>query len=513
MASADLREELNCSICLALYTDPVILRCGHNFCRGCIDRVLDSQEVTGGYSCPDCREEFQQRPVLCRNITLRNVAERFLTSHPDQEDTGVFCTYCVDSPVPAIKSCLHCESSLCGKHLTAHSKSPEHVLSDPTATPGSRKCSVHKRVLEFYCSQENVSTCLYCIAVGEHKGHNVESLEEASENKKKKLRNDREKLILEKEEAEKEVQRLEERRREAQEKAAGVTERVTALFRDIQRLLQKQEKSVLSDVSRWEEQVSQSVSGLIKQLEIKKDELCTKIRHMEELCSTTDPLTVLQDPHRGDICDTKGGGGGDMKNQHGGDLDEGRLSDMLHKLSDMIQSLQISIIQPSDVLLDEKTAANDVGISEDLKTASYTGGNLNRPATPERFVNYQVLSSWRISSGQHCWEVDTSGSTSWRVGMCYPSMSRSTCIGQNTTSWCLRRSSDEYSKMYNNHRVPFSHMFSSHKFRIYLDYESGQLSFYELCDPIRHLHTYTATFTEPLHAAISVFQGSVKITT
>ncbi|XP_068120342.1 E3 ubiquitin-protein ligase TRIM8-like [Hyperolius riggenbachi] len=395
MASADLRDELNCSICLTLYTDPVILRCGHNFCRGCIDPVLDSQAQTRGYSCPVCREEFQQRPVLYRNLALRNIAERSLPSHPDQEDTGVFCTYCLDSPVPAIKSCLHCESSLCSRHLSAHSKSPEHVLSDPTATPGSRKCSIHKRVLEFYCSQENVSTCLYCIAVGEHKGHKVESLEEASENKKKKLRNDQEKLILEKKEAEKEVQRLEERRREAQEKAAGVTERVTALFRDIQRLLQEQEKRVLSDISRWEEQVSQSVSGLIQQLEIKKDELCTKICHMEELFSTTDPLTVLQDPHRGDICDTKGGG--DAKVQHGGDLDEGRLSDTLHKLSGMIKSLQISIIYPSRVLLDEKTACDFIGLSEDLRTASYTGGKYSRPATPERFTGYYQV-PWSIGA-------------------------------------------------------------------------------------------------------------------
>ncbi|XP_068120289.1 E3 ubiquitin/ISG15 ligase TRIM25-like [Hyperolius riggenbachi] len=512
MASADLREELNCSICLTLYTDPVTLRCGHNFCRGCIDRVLDSQEVTGGYSCPDCREEFQQRPVLCRNITLCNIAERFLTSHPDQKDTGVFCTYCLDTPVPAIQSCLHCESSLCSRHLSAHSKSPEHVLSDPTATPGSRKCSVHKRVLEFYCSQENVSTCLYCIAVGEHKGHKVESLDEASENKKKKLRNDQEKLILEKEEAEKEVQRLEERRREAQEKAAGVTERVTALFRDIQRLLQEQEKRVLSDVSRWEEQVSQSVSELIQQLEIKKDELCTKIRHMEELCSTTEPLTVLQDPHRGDICDTKGTGDGDMKIQHGGDLDEGRLSDTLHKLSDMIQSLQICIIYPSGVLLDEKTANNYVWITKDLKTASYTGENYNRPATAKRFNRYyQVMSSTSISSGRHSWEVDTSKSLGYRVGMCYSSMERNNGIENSNKSWCLERDNN-YIMVHEGKRIPLSPQPSSHKLRIYLDYESGQLSFYDLCAPIRHLHTFTATFTEPLHAAICVWKGSVTIT-
>ncbi|MEE6506105.1 hypothetical protein FKM82_007513 [Ascaphus truei] len=47
---------------------------------------------------------------------------------------------------------------------------------------------------------------------------------------------------------------------------------------------------------------------------------------------------------------------------------------------------------------------------------------------------------------------------------------------------------------------------------IYLDYEAGRLSFYQLCDPIRHLHTVTATFTEPLHAAFCVCEkGWVRI--
>ncbi|KAG8550545.1 hypothetical protein GDO81_023946 [Engystomops pustulosus] len=292
MASADLREELLCSVCLCVFKNPVMLRCGHNFCRVCIDQHLNTQDGSGGYSCPECREEFQERPALMRNINLHNVAERFLVTQPNHEEiTGICCTYCVDSPVPAVKSCLHCEASLCDKHLKVHSKSPEHVLSDPSTSLENRKCSVHKKILEYYCTKDDILICVSCSLAGEHRGHQVEMLDEASEKKKKKLRNVLQKLITKREETEERVQSLEESRRKAQEKASGEAERVTALFIDIRRQLDDLEKRFLSDISRQEKEKSLSLisrqekekslslSALMQKLEIQKDELSRKMRH------------------------------------------------------------------------------------------------------------------------------------------------------------------------------------------------------------------------------------------
>ncbi|XP_040203021.1 E3 ubiquitin/ISG15 ligase TRIM25-like [Rana temporaria] len=212
MASADLRAELECSVCLNIYTDSVNLRCGHNFCRVCIDRVLDTQEESGDYFCPVCRKRFRSRPALQRNITLRNIAENFQSAQPDidQEESGIFCTHCVDSPAPAVRSCLLCEVSLCDKHLRVHKKSPEHILCDPTLSMESRKCSVHKKVLEYYCTEDETCICKFCV-IGEHKGHKMESLNKASEKKKETLRNVLQKLLTKREE--KRVQSLQEYRR------------------------------------------------------------------------------------------------------------------------------------------------------------------------------------------------------------------------------------------------------------------------------------------------------------
>ncbi|XP_068120734.1 E3 ubiquitin/ISG15 ligase TRIM25-like [Hyperolius riggenbachi] len=736
MASAALSRELECPVCLTIYTDPVNLRCGHNFCRECINQHLDTQEGSGGYSCPECREGFMERPTLQRNIALRNIAESFLSTQPDQEEAGVFCSNCVDSSVKAVKYCLHCDVSLCGKHLRAHSKAPEHALCDPNTSLENRKCSVHKKILEYYCTEDAACICVSCRLDGEHQGHQVEMLNEASEMKKKKLRNVLQKLMAETEEAEKRVQSLEERRRKAQEKADGEIERVTVLFRDLRGRLENLENRVLSDIIRQAQQLSQSYNDVIQQLEIKKEELSRKKLHTEELCNMTDPLTVLQESDTGDLCDTEDRERHDKQLHDGGDLDVAGISHTLHtglsdimsgvivqkhtdtqayphsstedkvpitaklsrphpqltptvqrkqasphsstedkvpitatlsrphpqptptaqhtqayphsstedkvpitaklsrprpqptpttqhtqrqagwkmfrsgilytlytRLYDMVTVQQTSGVvvqihtdtqaslhssteskvpitakvsrprpqptptaqhtqvypysstedkvpitaklsrprpQPTtqhtqrqaggtnigaaqqtsglpvyaDILLNVNTATNNLQISADRKTASRTNRSQNRPETPERFEYAQVLSSQRFSSGRHYWEVDVGRSVQWRVGMCYHSIARKGCqsvVGDNNKSWCLERWNNRYLVIHDMKEIQLPGRIPSDRVRICLDYEAGRISFYALCDPIRLLHTFTAAFTEPLHAVIYIYAGCVKI--
>ncbi|XP_068122678.1 E3 ubiquitin/ISG15 ligase TRIM25-like [Hyperolius riggenbachi] len=567
MASADLSQELECPVCLTIYTDPVNLRCGHNFCRVCIDRVLDTQEGSGGYSCPECREGFMKRPTLQRNIALRNIAQSFLSNQPDQEETGVRCTYCIHSAVPAVMSCLLCDASLCDNHLRVHSKAPEHVLCDPNTSLENRKCSVHKKILEYYCTEDAACICVSCTLAGQHQGHQVEMLDEASEKKKKKLRNVLQKLMAETKEAEKRVQSLEERRRKAQETADGEIEKVTALFRDLRRQLEDLEKRVLSDIIRQAEQVSQPYNDIIQQLEIKKEELSRKMRHIEELCNTTDPLTVLQESDTGDLCDTEDRKRHDKQLHDGGDLDVAGISHTLHTgLSDIMSGVivqkhidtqvyphsstedkvpitaKLSRPRPqptpttqhtqqqagrtnigaaqqtsgrpvyADILLDENTAGFMLRVSDDRKTVSMSDRSQNYP---KEFQYYQVLSSQRFSSGRHYWEVDIGRSVWCRVGMCYPSIARGgrhqSGIGDNNKSWCLYRWNTQYSVIHDGKYIQLLDETPSDRVRIYLDYEVGRISFYALCDPIRLLHTFTAAFTEPLHAALCAHTGCIKI--
>ncbi|XP_077327049.1 E3 ubiquitin/ISG15 ligase TRIM25-like [Lithobates pipiens] len=515
MASVDLRAELKCTICLNIYTDPVLLRCGHNFCRVCIGHVLDTQDGSGSYFCPKCREKFQHRPALQRNITLRNTVENFLSAQPYKEESGVFCTYCVDYPVPAVRSCLHCEDSLCDKHLRVHKKTPEHVLCDPTLSMESRKCSVHKKILEYYCTEDDICICVSCTLAGEHQGHQVTMLDKASEKKKEKLRNIHQKLMTKKTNMEQRVQSLKEHKRKVEGKAAGDTERVTALFRDLRRRLEDLEKRVLREMSERTERIS----IFILDLEIKKEELSRNIRHIEELCNVTDPLTVLQESDTGDLCDTEDGDNEDRERHEellhdGGGLD---VAGVLHiDLSAIITGVNVYFYlqEAADILPDVKTANNKLHISADRKTVSKSDIIQNYLETPERFQDCpQVLSSRSFSSGRHYWDVDVGGSDECVVGMCYPSIDRrglQSQIGRNNKSWGLVKISNQYWLIHDNNKLLLPTNISSNRVRVYLDYEAGRISFFYLSDPIRH-HTLITTFTEPLHAGIWLGEGCVKI--
>ncbi|XP_068128137.1 E3 ubiquitin/ISG15 ligase TRIM25-like [Hyperolius riggenbachi] len=437
MASAGLREELECSICMSIYTDPVTLRCGHNFCRGCIDSVLDTQEGSGGYVCPECRKKFQERPALQRNIKLRNIVESFLSAQPGEEESQVFCSHCIHTSVPAVKSCLLCEISLCENHLRVHKKSPEHVLCDPTTSLENRKCSIHKdKLLEYYCNQDAACVCVSCFVIGEHVGHKMVSLAEASESRKSELRNVLQDVMSHREEMEKRVQSLEEWRCKAQEKADDETERVTALFKDLSRRLEDLEQKVLSDIPRQAELVSSYCDDVIKELQIQKEELSRKMRHIEELCSMTDPLTALKKINKGDLCFMHEGVN-DERDTHEGHLDVAGISHTLHTgLYDIVSGVTGGVyLQPAHILLDLNTANNELQISHDRKSVSKSDTSQNRPQTAERFHNRpQVLSSQSFSSGRYYWEVDVGESVFWSVGMCYPSIARrgnQSLIGDN----------------------------------------------------------------------------------
>uniref|UniRef100_A0A8C5QVM3 Uncharacterized protein n=1 Tax=Leptobrachium leishanense TaxID=445787 RepID=A0A8C5QVM3_9ANUR len=402
---------LTCSICLSIFTDPVTLPCGHSFCRTCIGNVMDRQGIRV-YFCPECEEMFIKKPALKRNQSLSNITESFRSA---EKRIVIPCAYCIQSPVPAVKTCLHCEASLCKNHLRAHSKS---------------------------------------------------TLNEASEKKKEKLRNILQKLTSQREETEERVQSLEVVKRQVRGKTAGVTERFTPLI------------------------------NLIQQLEIKKEKLSRKMGDIEELCDMTNPVTVLQEQEsdRPDYCDTEDTERHDIEDHDVEDLD--LIAETLHSgLARIVTKVTrqpcvpeapdmlLDVNTASDMLMDVNTAGNHVSVSEDLKTVSVPEIFHRRPKTPERFLLNQVLSSSSFSTGRHYWEMEGSDFGWWVVGMTYPSIERKgrqSRIGDNNKSWCLENCDNLYSVKHDCKKIWLPHSPSCHRFGIFLDYEAGRLSFYEL---------------------------------
>uniref|UniRef100_A0A8C5QZH4 Uncharacterized protein n=1 Tax=Leptobrachium leishanense TaxID=445787 RepID=A0A8C5QZH4_9ANUR len=507
MASANLEEELVCSICLERFTDPVMLECGHNFCRVCISRALDAQE--GPYSCPECRRVFQERPKLMRNLKLSNIVEHFSSATPGEAATGVSCTFCANVKVPAIKTCLLCEVSMCPRHLGTHSKSKEHVLTEPTSTPRDKKCSVHRKFLTHFCMEDYTCICESCSVSGKHKGHRVELLDEAMQKKQRQLGEALQTLTWGMEDIARSIEMLEKRKREVQEKTASVTKMFTDFTKDLRRQVDNLEKSGCREISSREEQVLLDICAKISELKTKQNKAHLKMVDVEKLRNISDPSVLLKTPFQavesiGDDC---------HQNPQLA-LDEATLTEVLHDhcksftaaVSKLKSRLFPQKISP-DMLLDVSTAGNSVTVSKDLKCITYSSNQMVRADNVQRFTACQALSVGNISKGQYYWEVETSGSGDWKIGVAYPSIERKgpkSFIGETEKSWCMARSAELFWTIHKSTKVIIQRGLDVCQYGIFLDYSAGQLSFYRLSEPIEHLYTFNATFTEPLHPAFYV---------
>lgn len=193
-------QELTCSICLDLFSQPVSTPCGHNFCQvSCTVTPAPEtgpglpatswrpppvfQVCIGGYwasstvcSCPLCKRQFDERPQLSVNKVFAVIADKYKHTHygaagavtPVQEqgpaplDAGaepagpagedaVWCDICTGVKRPAVRSCLTCTASYCAEHVQPHQASAfysKHPLMEPREALRGRTCSVHRRLLE-----------------------------------------------------------------------------------------------------------------------------------------------------------------------------------------------------------------------------------------------------------------------------------------------------------------------------------------------------------------------------
>lgn len=282
MAAAGLGAELSCFLCGNIYTEPVSLPCGHNFCRFCITESLNAQDESQFYTCPQCGKRFTTRPSLQRNTELCGHMERLQAT---REKSQVLCTYCVNPSAPAIKTCLQCQASLCSTHLAAH-RTKDHELVNPTDWQNTR-CSEHNLPLKYYCHQDSEGICTDCYVLGKHRGHQVECLNEASEKKKEKLKELFHKLDSKRKEKERHIETFHKSRRTEVEKASDMAKRVASLFRLLKEQLE-------SEISMQKTEVSRYYSNLILELGKKAKEQSKTIIHIEKILHMTDPLSVLQ---------------------------------------------------------------------------------------------------------------------------------------------------------------------------------------------------------------------------
>ncbi|XP_061403249.1 E3 ubiquitin/ISG15 ligase TRIM25-like [Lethenteron reissneri] len=284
--------ELTCPICLDAFRCPCTLSCGHSFCLKCVEGAWDA---TKSFSCPQCRVTFLQRPKLSKNFTLANLVEQ--RSAAEKIATVVLCDFCNDGTTAALKTCLRCDTSYCVTHVKPHQENPkfkDHILVAPATNPEDRKCKTHRKELEFYCRQDKSLVCITCTIAGDHKGHDVATLEDEHKTREKQVGEETRAVEEKRREAEESVRWMEATRRDVQGSMTGVRKRINGEFAHMRAALDEDEKAALARAAKKERELLTQIEKNIAHYQREIGELQAAAARLEGLAQERDSLAFLQ---------------------------------------------------------------------------------------------------------------------------------------------------------------------------------------------------------------------------
>ncbi|XP_072405936.1 ras/Rap GTPase-activating protein SynGAP-like isoform X6 [Chiloscyllium punctatum] len=162
----------------------------------------------------------------------------------------------------------------------------------------------------------------------------------------------------------------------------------------------------------------------------------------------------------------------------------------------------LSVISPvpAALTLEPNTAHPELLISEDLRSVRLSDTWQELPDNPERFDDcVSVLSAQGFDSGRHYWQVEVGSKTMWDVGLAKESVNRkgNIILSPEDGFWTIwLRNGNEYEAL----STPSSFLSlrsKPHTIGVFLDYEKGQVSFYN-ADDMSVIYTFTDTFHEKL---------------
>ncbi|KAL1271822.1 hypothetical protein QQF64_030838 [Cirrhinus molitorella] len=286
-----LAEELQCSVCLNVFTDPVTIPCGHNFCKRCLNQCWEKSQ---NCICPLCKETFSKRPDLKINTALRQLVQLF-QKKPSVSKSDVLCDICDERKKKALKSCLLCQASFCKTHLEFHQKIylMKHKLLDPVKNMKDYMCQKHERPLELFCRDDQMCVCVFCTD-GDHKTHNTVTLEEESKEKKTQLmktQKDVQQMILDRIRKIQDIEYFAELRKKStdQVKAANVE-----LFSDLMCSIERCQAELLEMIEENQEKAQKLDEELNHELQQEITELTMRKTELDHLLHTEDHLHLLQ---------------------------------------------------------------------------------------------------------------------------------------------------------------------------------------------------------------------------
>ncbi|KAI4798702.1 hypothetical protein KUCAC02_020556 [Chaenocephalus aceratus] len=551
-------DQCLCSICLDVFTDPVSTPCGHNFCKACISQHWDRNVPS---QCPNCKKVFSIKPDLQVNTFISEMAAQFRRSAQQKASSSsseqhvvkpgeVPCDVCTGTRLKALKSCLVCLESYCETHLEPHltrAGLKKHQLIDPEENLEGRMCVKHDKLLELFCQTDQVCVCMLCTVL-DHKTHDVVPLKEGYEGKKAELgKTEAETQLM----IQKRRLKIQEMNRSVELSKEGADREIAdgvQVFTALKESVERSQAELMDTIKEKQRETEEQAEGFIKELEQEVSELKKRSSEVEQLARSEDQLHLLQSftslnaaPPTKNWTEVRvrppsyeGTVGRavtqleetlrkqmkkllevelkrvqqyevEVKRVQQSEVEVKRVQQSEVELKRVQQSeVEVKRVQQSEVevTLDPDTAHPSLILSDDRKQVKHGDVKKNLPNNPERFDTcVTVLAKQSFSSGRFYYEVQVEGKTKWDLGVARESINRKGNISLSPQKgyWVIwLRNGNEYSACAGL-RVRLSLKSQPQKVGVFVDYEEGLVSFYDV-DAAALIYSFTGCcFKEKLY--------------
>ncbi|XP_077047133.1 E3 ubiquitin-protein ligase TRIM7-like isoform X2 [Agelaius phoeniceus] len=479
-----LRAAASCPVCLELFRDPVSLRCGHNFCRGCVERCgpgpgAAAAAAAGPLCCPQCRDAAPGGSSLRPSRELGHIA-------------GI-----------------------------ARELLPGLLQAAPPVAPGGGSvCGRHREPLRLFCREERALLCPEC--AWEHRErHREQQREQHREQHREQQREQqreqhREHQVVPAEEAAREyreqiqscLQALKEEREKFLEsqksgawrslhlaRARGEGQRLARELQGLRRCLEEQQRRLRAQLGALEAALARARRRALAQVSEELSRVETLAWEMEGRLQQP-PGRFLQDIQQLlDSCES-------MRFQPPAELSP----ELQRSLEDFVQSsvlvrgalrrcqdsLMFLLQEPASLTLDPHTAHPHLHLSADAREARGQLQPRDVPDHPERFdFEPCVLARGGFTSGRHFWEVEVGRGGVWALGVMRESARRRGPLSLRPQDgvWALEAF---HSLTSPRARPPLRP--PPRRLRVALDYEGRRVAFFSAGDDVPILEHTRAAF-------------------
>ncbi|KAF0029243.1 hypothetical protein F2P81_018348 [Scophthalmus maximus] len=162
----------------------------------------------------------------------------------------------------------------------------------------------------------------------------------------------------------------------------------------------------------------------------------------------------------------------------------------------------------ADVILDPMTNHAWLLVSDDQRMVQEAISACELPHSSQRFDGWPCVLGWEgYSGGRHYWEVDIANKGYWRVGLTTADSERQGRFQMTPKRgyWALWRSTHEFYAC-TKPEAPLPVGLVPRRMGIYLDYEEGQISFYN-AEKKSHIYTFTGDFRGKLYPLFTPLDG------